>query len=136
MSCLTRRLVLASVCLLVLGSATHLHAQAVSLSTTNHGFGNVAVGTSSTKSVRLTNSGTASLVITSISQPSAPFSEPNNCPSPTASLAPHAFCTHTNIRCYRRAGVRKTKKQCTTLLEDLCCDFLLSRMRSIGCYVS
>src|ERR1700731_2516139 len=93
MSCLTRRLVLASVCFFVLGSATHLHAQAVTLNPANVSFGNLAAGTMSTKPVRLTNSGTAALLITSISQPSAPFSQTNNCPASPASLAPHAFCT-------------------------------------------
>src|SRR5205807_7222853 len=49
MGCLTRRLVLASVCLLVFGSATKLHAQAVTLNPASAGFGNLAVGTTSTK---------------------------------------------------------------------------------------
>ena len=53
MGCLTRRLVLASVCLLVFGSATKLHAQAVTLNPASAGFGNLAVGTTSTKPVRL-----------------------------------------------------------------------------------
>src|SRR5882762_6178315 len=93
MGCLTRRLVLASVCLLVLGSATKLHAQSVTLNPASVSFGNLAVGTTSTKPVRLTNPGSAPLVITSISRPSAPFSESDNCPLSPTSLAPHAFCT-------------------------------------------
>jgi len=93
MGCLTRRLVLAIVCFFVLGSATHLHAQSVTLNPASVPFGNLAAGTTSTKPVRLTNSGSAPLVITSISRPSAPFSESDNCPLSPTSLAPHAFCT-------------------------------------------
>src|ERR1700731_911121 len=90
MICLTRRLVLVSASLLVLCSATNLHAQAVSLSPTSWNFGNLIVGTTSTKSVVLKNTGTGSLVITSVSQPSAPFSETNSCSAP---LAHNQYCT-------------------------------------------
>jgi hypothetical protein len=91
MSCLMRRLVLANVCLLGLGSVTHLHAQAVSLNPTNlNNFGNLAVGTTSTKSVLLTSAGKAPLVIKSISLPSAPYSETDNYPRAPASLVSKA----------------------------------------------
>src|SRR5882762_4337743 len=90
---LTCRLVLVSVCLLGLGSATHLHAQAVSLNPTSLNFGNLAVGTTSMKSVRLTSTATTALVITTISMPSAPFSETDDCPRSPASLARNRFCT-------------------------------------------
>src|SRR2546425_297485 len=53
MRSLTRGLVLAIVCFFVFGSATHLHAQAVTLNPASAGFGNLAVGTTSTKPVRL-----------------------------------------------------------------------------------
>ena len=52
MSGLTRRLVLASVCLLVLGFATHLHLQAASMSMANRNFGNQPIGTTSAGSVK------------------------------------------------------------------------------------
>src|SRR5882762_2124711 len=90
---LTCRLVLVSVCLLGLGSATHLHAQAVLLNPTSLNFGNLAVGTTSMKSVRLTSTATMALVITTISMPSAPFSETDDCPRSPASLARNRFCT-------------------------------------------
>src|ERR1700730_15880254 len=90
MSGFTRPLALASLCLLLLGSATHLHAQAVSLNLTSLNFGNLAVGNTSTKSVVLKNTGTASLVISSVSQPGAPFSETNGCSAP---LAQNKSCT-------------------------------------------
>jgi MBG domain/MBG domain (YGX type)/Abnormal spindle-like microcephaly-assoc'd, ASPM-SPD-2-Hydin/Bacterial Ig-like domain (group 2)/Galactose oxidase, central domain len=89
MSHLTRRLVMASFCMLLLGSATHLHAQTASLNTTNLTFENVAVGNTSTKFVVVKNTGTDSLVITSVSAPSTPFSEVNGCSAP---LAPTKTC--------------------------------------------
>src|SRR6266481_1888243 len=93
MSGLTRRLAFVGFCLLPLGSGTQLHAQGASLSSTSLIFGNQAIATSSAKSVRLTNTGTAPLLITYLTQPSTPFSENDNCPRSPASLAPKAFCT-------------------------------------------
>jgi len=85
-----------SLLFLFLVPATLLHAQTVSLSTTSLNFGNQAIGTTSAaRSVRLTNTGTAPLVINSISAPSAPFSESDNCPLTPASLASQAYCTIT-----------------------------------------
>ena len=90
MICLTRRLVLAGVCLLVVGSAGNLHAKGVILSTTSLHFEGVGLGTTETRTVHLTNTGTAAVVL-AISQPGAPFSQTNTC----STLACHATCSVT-----------------------------------------
>jgi hypothetical protein len=82
--------------LLALGLRPQLFAQTVSLSPSQLNFGSQAVGTtSSVRSARLTNTGTAPLVISSITPPSAPspFSMSHNCPLSPAVLAPNAHCT-------------------------------------------
>jgi Bacterial Ig-like domain (group 2)/Abnormal spindle-like microcephaly-assoc'd, ASPM-SPD-2-Hydin/Galactose oxidase, central domain/Protein of unknown function (DUF1573) len=90
MKSLKRRLTWSISCWLFLWLVSQLNAQVASLSTTSVNFGGQAVGTtSSTRTVRLTNTGTASLVISSITPPSAPFVESNDCPS---SLAQNTSC--------------------------------------------
>src|SRR5258708_14002959 len=99
MHCLTRRPASLWVCLLLLTCAAPLRAQAVNLNTTSLGFSYVAISNSSSKSVRLTTTGNSPLVITSISQPSAPFAESTLagalCHLLPATLAPRAYCTIT-----------------------------------------
>jgi hypothetical protein len=91
MSGLTRRLALASFCLLLLSSATQLHAQGTSVSPSNVNFGNQLVGTtSSAQTVTVTNTGTTSVTITSVTAPS-PFSAGTACNS--KKLAPNATCS-------------------------------------------
>lgn len=84
---------LLSVCSLLLGFVAQLGAQGFTLSTTRLNFGNQAIARSAVKSVRFTNTGTSPLIITSISQPGAPFSAASNCPLSPALLAPHASCS-------------------------------------------
>ena len=93
MNHLMRRPALLSVCSLLLGLVSQLRAQGVTLSTTKLNFGNQAIARSAVKSVRFTNTGTSPLIITSISQPGAPFSAASNCPLSPALLAPHASCS-------------------------------------------
>ena|ERR1700676_4183831 len=95
MNHLTRRPALISVCSLLLGLVAQLGAQGVTLSTTRLNFGDQAIARSAAKSVRLTNTGASQLIITSISQPGAPFSGTSNCPLSPALLAPHASCSIT-----------------------------------------
>src|ERR1700739_3804632 len=82
---------------LLLSTTTHVSAQVAALSTTNADFGNQAVmTTSAAKSVRLTNTGTVALMVSSITPPSAPFAAPTGtgaCPSASFSLAPATYCT-------------------------------------------
>lgn len=72
---------------------------AVTLSSTSISFGTTNVGTSAnSKSVTLTNSGTASLTITSIGMTGlnpGDFSQTNNCPLSPSTLAAKAKCTIT-----------------------------------------
>ncbi len=80
---------------LALCASPLIHAQTASLSPTSMSFSNQAVlTTSASKSVKVTNTSSTSLVINSItpSNPSAPFTVTNNC---TAPLALNAFCTIT-----------------------------------------
>jgi mono/diheme cytochrome c family protein len=65
---------------------------ALSLSSTNLSFGSVTVGTSSSLTSTLTNSGTAALNLSAISASNALFAVTNNCP---ASLAVASSCTLT-----------------------------------------
>lgn len=90
---LMRRMASLSVCPLLLVFVVHLRAQLVTLNATSLNFGNQAITSSSSKSIRLTNTGTSPLIITSISQPGAPFLETSDCPLSPALLAPHAHCT-------------------------------------------
>ena len=62
----------------------------VSLTPTSLAFGNVAVNRTSNLTATLTNTGTASLTISSITASGTYFSQTNNC---GASLAPNASCT-------------------------------------------
>jgi hypothetical protein len=82
---------------LLLSASGFVAAQSVSLSSSSLNFGNQAVmTTSAAKSVRLTNAGTAPLVVSSITPPSPPFADPNGtgaCPSASFSLAPGTYCT-------------------------------------------
>ena len=86
-----------TVCVLfavLLLSVALLSAQNVSLSSTSVNFGNLVEGTtSSTKSVRLTNTGTAPLSISRIASPVAPFTVTNNCPISPSPLASKTSCT-------------------------------------------
>ena len=75
MNCSTRRLASISVCLILLGCVMQLRAQIASLSTKSLSFGSQVIATTPQKNVVLRNTGTSPLVIQSISQPSAPFSE-------------------------------------------------------------
>ncbi len=78
-------------------SVASLSAQTVSLSSTSVNFGSQAVlTTSAAKTVRLTNTGTAPLLVSSITPPSAPFADPKGtgaCPSTSFSLAAGTYCT-------------------------------------------
>jgi hypothetical protein len=93
MNCLTRRPASLCVCLLLMTSGALLRAQTASLSTKTLSYGNQAIGTSVTKSVVLKNTGTAALIITSISKPGAPFTEGDNCPIGGSGLVRYASCT-------------------------------------------
>jgi hypothetical protein len=99
MNCSTRRLASISVCLILLGCVTQLRAQIASLSTKSLSFGSQVIATTPQKNVVLRNTGTSPLVIQSISQPSAPFSESSPpgdlCNLLPATLAPKASCTLT-----------------------------------------
>jgi MBG domain/Bacterial Ig-like domain (group 2)/Abnormal spindle-like microcephaly-assoc'd, ASPM-SPD-2-Hydin/Kelch motif/Galactose oxidase, central domain len=91
MSRLTRRLVLASVCLLVLGSATDLRAQGTSVTPTTLPFGNVLVGTTSVaQPVTVKNTGTVSITVTSVTA-APPFAAGTACNN--RKLAPNGSCT-------------------------------------------
>jgi len=91
MSGLTRRLALASFCLMLLSSATQLHAQGTSVSPSSINFGNELVGTTSgAQMVTVKNTGTTSVTITSVTAPS-PFSAGTACNS--KKLAPNATCS-------------------------------------------
>lgn len=73
------------------GTGTAVPAPAVALNPTTLAFGNQTVGTTSAaKSVALTNSGNASLGITSITTSGAGFASTHNCP---ASLSAGASCS-------------------------------------------
>jgi hypothetical protein len=93
MNHLLRRMVSLSVRVLLLVFVVHLRAQLVTLNATSLNFGNQAITSSSSKSIRLKNTGTSPQIITSISQPGAPFLETSDCPLSPALLAPHAHCT-------------------------------------------
>ena len=88
-----RRMASLSVCALLLVLVVHVRAQLVTLNATSLNFGNQAITSSSSKSIRLTNTGTSPLIITSILQPGAPFLETSDCPLSPALLVPHAHCT-------------------------------------------
>jgi hypothetical protein len=87
--------------LLLLAFGRVAEAQVATLSTTSLKFGNQAVGTTSAaKSVRLTNTGTVTLVVSSITAPTAPFADTSTGTSPcpaglSFSLAPQSSCSVT-----------------------------------------
>jgi hypothetical protein len=101
MNCLTRRPASLCVFLLLMTSAALLRAQTLTPSPTSVSFGNQAVLTTSTaKTVHLTNTGTATLVVSAITitPPGAPFAitKPSGtgaCLAPSFSLAPNKSCT-------------------------------------------
>jgi uncharacterized protein YjdB len=93
MNYLTRRPASLCVFLLLMTAAALLRAQSISLSTKNLSYGNQAITTSVSKSVVLTNTGSAALIITSITKPGAPFTEGDNCPIGGTGLPKHATCT-------------------------------------------
>jgi hypothetical protein len=95
MNCLTRRPASLCVFLLLMISSALLRAQTPSLSTKTVSYGNQAIGTSVTKSVVLTNTGSAALIISSITKPGAPFTESDKCPIGGTGLLRHASCTLT-----------------------------------------
>jgi Bacterial Ig-like domain (group 2)/Abnormal spindle-like microcephaly-assoc'd, ASPM-SPD-2-Hydin len=87
---LLTRAFLISVFFLLAGALTTAQAQTATLSSTSVSFGNVAVdSTSGTRNVRLTNSSTTALTISSI-EFSGEFTETNTC---GASLTRRASCT-------------------------------------------
>ena len=91
MSGSTRRLALVTFCLLLLGSATQLHAQGTTVSPSSINFGNQLVGTTSpATAVTVKNTGTTSITVTSVTAPS-PFSAGTACNS--KKLAPNATCS-------------------------------------------
>ena len=91
MSGSTRRLALVTFCLLLLGSATQLHAQGTTVSRSSIDFGNQLVGTTSpATALTVTNTGTTSITVTSVTAPS-PFSAGTACNS--KKLAPNATCS-------------------------------------------
>jgi len=70
---------------------------AVTLTPKSLGFPKILLGKSSTgEKVKLTNSGTANLLITSFAI-SGDFTQTNNCPITPTPLAPGAFCTITTV---------------------------------------
>ena len=99
MNCLTRRLASMSACLFLMTCVALLRAQVATLSTKSLSYGGEVIASSTQKTVLLRNTGTSPLLITSISQPSAPFSESSPagdpCNSLPATLAPKASCTLT-----------------------------------------
>ena len=102
MNCMTRRPALASFCLFVLCSATHLHAQGTSVTPTTLSFGSQLVGTTSAQMLTVKNTGTASITVTSVTITSvtppppatAPFTAGMNC---VTKIAAGKSCTF-NVR--------------------------------------
>ncbi len=85
-----RRLILATVCMLGLGTAPHLRAQGTSVTPTTLNFGNQLVGTTSAaQMVTVKNTGTASITVTSVTAP-APFAAGTACNN--KKLAPNGSC--------------------------------------------
>jgi uncharacterized protein YjdB len=86
-------LLLASVLLGLSGSA---QAQVATLKPASLNFTQAIMTTSAAQTVRLTNTGSLPLVVSSITAPSAPFKEPQPagaCSSASFSLAPNSYCT-------------------------------------------
>ena len=81
-------------------------APIATLSPTSVNFGNQTVGTTSAgQPITLTNTGSASLALTSITA-TGNFAQTNNCPVGAGSLAPSAFCTITVTFTPSTTGVR------------------------------
>jgi hypothetical protein len=82
---------------LLLTTSVFMSAQVATLKPSSLNFGNQLINTTSApQTVHLSNTGTAPLVVLSITPPSAPFADPKGtgaCPSTSFSLAPGTSCT-------------------------------------------
>ena len=67
----------------------------VTLSPTSIDFGDQVVGSTTTKTVTLSNTGTSDLTITSISGAVSPYTESDNCPRSPSTISPGGSCTIT-----------------------------------------